>query len=197
MGSLLSLLPPFLFHTSVAFLLRQLFHRVPPLSSKLASHFNSPTPIPKTILLTGFTAGLGYSAAVLLLRLNVQHIVLVGRNEKRSLAGLEELKNDPALQGLFGGDIEERLKVEAVDGGWGYVGKRVSVLWCDQGRVGDVVEFSERFRKWGQWRSGMDGIDAVILNAGVVPKGWDVTEDGWEESLQVRLEGLMFSLEGY
>lgn len=56
----------------------------------------------------------------------------------------------------------------------------VEVWKLDMSSFASVMQFVER-------ANGLERLDVCILNAGVIPTKWNVTEDGWEDALQVNL----------
>ncbi|TGZ80884.1 NAD(P)-binding protein [Ascodesmis nigricans] len=163
------------FHSPLGFIHRQFRHQIPPFHTPISPPLSS-----RTILLTGFTSGIGFQAAVLLLKEGA-NLVLVARNPARAEYGLKKIRDKLVAEG----DWEAVLGLGEEKVGSGKT-KRVRTLCCDQLDLEDVVRFAREVE--GLLRSGeIAGLDAAVLNAGIVPGEWRVTKDGWEESLQVNV----------
>ena len=106
-----------------------------------------------TVLITGGSVGgLGFETAVHLARLAPTRIVLTLRSDAAADAVIREL----------------RKRVPEYKGA-------VDVLVVDFADFASVRACGERVR-------AMERLDAAVLNAGVAPSRWRMTDDGWEET---------------
>ncbi|KAI0124894.1 hypothetical protein BJ170DRAFT_685771 [Xylariales sp. AK1849] len=114
----------------------------------------------QTGVVTGGTGGLGLGAAVHLINLGAAEVIISSRNPARSQAALESIEK------ATGGKSKDK----------------VTVLELDQQNYASVVKFAEEIKSIKQ---GKGGVDVVILNAGVVAVDSEMTEDGWDQNVQV------------
>lgn len=162
-----------LFHSQLGFIYRQFRYRIPAFTPS-----NSPPASSRTVLLTGFTSGLGFQASLHLLRAGT-NLILVARNPERCEFGLKKIRD------AIGKEVDIDAVVDETTGR-----RRVYTMCCDQTELADVVRFGKELKMKLENGEIGGGLDAAVLNAGVSLTGWDVTKDGWERALQVRYRTL-------
>ncbi|OOG00188.1 hypothetical protein ASPCADRAFT_41072 [Aspergillus carbonarius ITEM 5010] len=109
----------------------------------------------KTVLLTGATSGLGFEAAVKLLNLGVESLIIGSRNLQRGQATkteLEKLTNRPGVIQVWQLELNSFQSVKSF-----------------VNRVNDELK----------------QLDIALLNAGLWNRDFGVSAEGWEETLQV------------
>ncbi|RAL02911.1 putative short-chain dehydrogenase/reductase family protein [Aspergillus ibericus CBS 121593] len=109
----------------------------------------------KTVLLTGATSGLGFEAAVKLLNLGVESLIIGSRNLQRGQATkteLEKLTNRPGV---------------------------IKVWQLELNSFQSVKSFANRVN------DELKQLDIALLNAGLWNRDFGVSAEGWEETLQV------------
>ena len=109
----------------------------------------------KTVLLTGATSGLGFEAALKLLNLGVEHLILGSRSLDRGNAAKAELEQRTRRNGVI----------------------RVWEL--------EMSSFSSVKRFAGRVESEVQRLDVALLNAGLWNREFGVSSEGWEETVQV------------
>lgn len=109
----------------------------------------------KTVVLTGATAGLGFEAAVKLLNLGVESLIIGSRNLERGKATKSELEQRTNRPGT------------------------VQVWELEMNSYQSVKTFARRVNQ------EIKQLDAALLNAGLWNREFTVSAEGWEESLQV------------
>ncbi|PYI33716.1 short-chain dehydrogenase/reductase family protein [Aspergillus indologenus CBS 114.80] len=109
----------------------------------------------KTVLLTGATSGLGLEAAVKLLSLGVDSLIIGSRNLQKGQATKAELERRTERPGV------------------------VQVWQLEMNSFQSVKSFAERVN------NEVDQLDIAILNAGLWNRDYTVSPEGWEETLQV------------
>ncbi|KAJ6534591.1 hypothetical protein DFH09DRAFT_118880 [Mycena vulgaris] len=110
----------------------------------------------RTFLITGSNKGLGLATAIHLARLKPAQLIL----GVRDLVSGAKAKEEIIAQTQFAGTID---------------------VWeLDMAKFESVKSFAERAN------STLSRLDGAIVNAGIAnPKQWDMTSDGWENTLQV------------
>ncbi|KAL5359995.1 hypothetical protein BJX96DRAFT_66710 [Aspergillus floccosus] len=109
----------------------------------------------KTVVLTGATAGLGFEAAIKLLNLGVESLIIGSRNLERGKAVKAEL--------------EQRTNRAGV----------VQVWELEMNSFQSVKTFASRVN------AEIRQLDVALLNAGLWNRDYTVSAEGWEETLQV------------
>ncbi|MCJ1380528.1 hypothetical protein MMC17_003636 [Xylographa soralifera] len=109
----------------------------------------------KTILLTGGTAGLGLEAAVKYLSLGASTLIIGARNPAKAQAAKAA--------------IEARSQRSGV----------VQIWPLDMNSFASVKAFANRASR------ELDRLDVALLNAGLIMREYRLSEEGWEETLQV------------
>lgn len=109
----------------------------------------------KTVVLTGATSGLGFEAAIKLLNLGVDSLVIGSRNLERGEATKA--------------DLELRTNRPGV----------IHVWELDMSSFQSVKNFAARVN------AEIERLDIVLLNAGLWNRSYTASPDGWEETLQV------------
>lgn len=112
----------------------------------------------KTIIITGSNIGLGFEAAKHVARLNAATLILAVRN---TTAGEDAAKTIRSLYPNSKTDIQ---------------------VWkIDQASFASVKSFAERVDR------ELPKLDSAILNAGIATGNWNVTDDGWEQTIEVNV----------
>lgn len=109
----------------------------------------------KTVLLTGATSGLGFEAAIKFLNSGVDTLIIGTRSMERG----EETK----------AELEKRTNRLGV----------IQVWELDMDSFESVRSFAKRIDK------EVPRLDVALLNAGLWNKGYIVSPEGWEETMQV------------
>ncbi|EAW21688.1 putative short-chain dehydrogenase/reductase family protein [Aspergillus fischeri NRRL 181] len=109
----------------------------------------------KTVVLTGATSGLGFEAAIKLLNLGVDSLVIGSRNLERGQATKAELELRTNRPGI------------------------IHVWELDMSSFQSVKDFAARVN------TEIERLDVVLLNAGLWNRSYTASPDGWEETLQV------------
>ncbi|KAF4210593.1 hypothetical protein CNMCM8980_003857 [Aspergillus fumigatiaffinis] len=109
----------------------------------------------KTVVLTGATSGLGFEAAIKLLNLGVDSLVIGSRNLERGEATKAELELRTNRPGV------------------------IHVWELDMSSFQSVKDFAARVK------AEIERLDIVLLNAGLWNRSYTASPDGWEETLQV------------
>ncbi|PYH47915.1 putative short-chain dehydrogenase/reductase family protein [Aspergillus saccharolyticus JOP 1030-1] len=109
----------------------------------------------KTVVLTGATSGLGFEAALKIINLGVDKLIIGSRNLQKG----QETKTE----------LERRTNRPGV----------VQVWHLEMNRFQSVKSFAERVN------DEVDQLDIAILNAGLWNRDYTVSPEGWEETLQV------------
>jgi NAD(P)-dependent dehydrogenase (short-subunit alcohol dehydrogenase family) len=109
-------------------------------------------------VVTGGTSGLGLAAAIHLINLGAAEVIISSRNVTHGQEALESI--DKGTNGKSKG--------------------KVTMLELDMTKYGSVVAFAEGVKKV---RRGKGGVDAVLLNAGVIGVEPKITDEGWLVSI--------------
>ncbi|KAE8134197.1 hypothetical protein BDV38DRAFT_273714 [Aspergillus pseudotamarii] len=109
----------------------------------------------KTVVLTGATSGLGFEAAIKLLNLGVESLIIGSRSLERGDATKTELEKRTTRQGV------------------------IQVWELDMNSFQSVKTFASRIQK------EIKQLDIALLNAGLCHKVYTASPEGWEETLQV------------
>ncbi|MCJ1283573.1 hypothetical protein MMC26_002904 [Xylographa opegraphella] len=109
----------------------------------------------KTVLLTGGTAGLGLEAAVKYLSLGASTLIIGARNPAKAQAAKATIEARSCRPGA------------------------VQMWPLDMNSFASVQAFAERASR------ELDRLDVALLNAGLFMREYRLSEDGWEETLQV------------
>lgn len=109
----------------------------------------------KTILVTGANTGLGFHAAQHFVSLSAARVILAVRSLPKGHAA--------------------RQRIEAATGRKGVV----EVMQVDMSRFASVREFARRVEK------EVERLHVVVLNAGVMMNEYELSPEGWEQTLQV------------
>ncbi|RAL12268.1 putative short-chain dehydrogenase/reductase family protein [Aspergillus homomorphus CBS 101889] len=109
----------------------------------------------KTVVLTGATSGLGFEAAIKLLSLGVESLIISSRDLHKGEAAKEELERRTNRPGV------------------------VQVWPLEMNSFQSVKSFAERVNEEVQ------RLDIAILNAGLWNRDFTVSPEGWEETMQV------------
>ncbi|EPS43424.1 hypothetical protein H072_2670 [Dactylellina haptotyla CBS 200.50] len=132
--------------------------------SRLIREQRTELPIPstpldgKTVLITGANTGLGLEAARHCVRLNAANVIITTRTAAKGEVAKEEiLKPNPDSK------------------------TNISVYTVNYSSFASVKAFADKVI------AEVPKLDIVILNAGISATNWNVTEDGWEEVLQVNV----------
>jgi NAD(P)-dependent dehydrogenase (short-subunit alcohol dehydrogenase family) len=119
----------------------------------------------QTILISGATGGLGLEAAIQFVSLGASTVIITARTLSRGLAA--------------------QATIEARTGKTGIV----QVRELDMSTLAGVKTFVDSLKE------DVKAIDVVLLNAGVYKMTYDLSPDGWEETLQVNtLSTILFAL---
>ncbi|KAI1869352.1 uncharacterized protein JN550_005982 [Neoarthrinium moseri] len=127
--------------------------------------FPIPLPAPdsfsgQTAVVTGGTSGLGLAAAVHLVNLGASEVIISSRNPSRAHDALE------AIERATGGKSKGKMRV----------------LDLDMEKYASVVAFAEEVKAI---KEGKGGVDVLILNAGVAGVDHKLSDEGWEQNIQV------------
>ncbi|KAJ5336560.1 Short-chain dehydrogenase/reductase SDR [Penicillium brevicompactum] len=109
----------------------------------------------KVVLLTGATSGLGFEAAIKILNLGVDRLIIGSRSAERGKQTRLELER-----------ITKRHNV-------------VKVWELEMNSFRSVKVFTDRVN------NELERLDIALLNAGLWNRGYNQSPEGWEESLQV------------
>ncbi|KKK19192.1 short-chain dehydrogenase/reductase family protein [Aspergillus rambellii] len=109
----------------------------------------------QTVILTGATAGLGFEAAIKLLNLGVESLIIGSRNLQRGEATKQELEKRTNRLGV------------------------VQVWELEMNSFQSVKKFANRVN------NEIKQLDIALLNAGLWNREYKVSPEGWEETLQV------------
>ncbi|KAI1105069.1 NAD(P)-binding protein [Jackrogersella minutella] len=126
-----------------------------------------PIPLPpagtfkdQTVLVTGGTTGLGLAAAVHFVNLGAAEVIITSRDASRSKTALATIERET------GGRSRGHVRVMDLD------------LSC----YASVVAFTQEVKKVKQ---GRGGVDIVVLNAGIAGVDFKLSDEGWEQNIQV------------
>ena len=109
----------------------------------------------KTIIVTGSNTGLGKEAARHIARLNAQTLILAVRTVE---------KGEAARKDILASLPESKTNI---------------LVWkLDMSTFAGVREFAEKAKK------ELPRLDVAILNAGIATPNWNMSPDGWEETIQ-------------
>lgn len=114
----------------------------------------------KTVLITGANAGLGLEAAIKFARLGASNLIL----------GIRSLEKGRAAK-------------ELIEKASGCKSTRIHLFALEMASHKSVEKFAK------QVSEQFTHIHAAVLNAGMVPTGYQATSDGWEITLQVNSIG--------
>ncbi|KAE8382826.1 NAD(P)-binding protein [Aspergillus bertholletiae] len=109
----------------------------------------------KTVVLTGATSGLGFEAAIKLLNLGVESLIIGSRSLERGDAAKTELEKRTTRHGV------------------------IQVWELDMNSFQSVKTFASRIQK------EVKQLDIALLNAGLCNRAYTASPEGWEETLQV------------
>lgn len=109
----------------------------------------------KTVVLTGATSGLGFEAAIKLLNLGVESLIIGSRNLERGQATKSELEKRTTRQDV------------------------IQIWELDMSNFQSVKTFASRVQK------EIKQLDIALLNAGLWNKEYTSSPEEWEETLQV------------
>lgn len=123
---------------------------IPPLPSTLSF-------VGKTIIITGGARGIGRSASLQLLQHRLDTLILAVRSIARGEAAAASLLRDAEVQ---------RVNPKA----------RIEVVELDLARFESVKGFVGRVKE----KLGGQGVDVLLLNAGINLARWEKTVDGFE-----------------
>ncbi|MCJ1433623.1 hypothetical protein MMC27_002986 [Xylographa pallens] len=113
----------------------------------------------KTVLLTGGTAGLGLEAAVKYLALGASTLIIGARNPTKAQAAKATIETRSQRPGA------------------------VQIWPLDMDSFASVTAFADRASR------ELDRLDVALLNAGLVMRKYGLSEEGWEETLQLKASG--------
>lgn len=111
--------------------------------------------VSRTILITGANTGLGFHAAQYFVSLSASRVILAVRSLPKGHAA--------------------RQRIEAATGRKGVV----EVMQVDMSSFASECEFARRVER------EVERLDVVVLNAGVMMREYEVSGEGWEQTLQV------------
>ncbi|KZT58638.1 NAD(P)-binding protein [Calocera cornea HHB12733] len=117
-----------------------------------------------SFLITGATAGLGYSTALLALQLGASPVYITARNAAKGTKTLESLLADPVVKAK-----NPNAKVEIYD--------------LDMARWESVLAFGDKFVKDREAKG--ERLDIAVLNAGIAGVTWEQAPTGNEMMVQV------------
>lgn len=120
----------------------------------------------RTVLVTGANCGLGFEAALKFVSLGAKTVILACRTPSKG----EDARSE----------IEART---------GCAKDVIRVMQLDMGSYASIREFVTRLREL-TGRGG--GLDVALLNAGVVQFEYQVSDEGWEQTLQVNVLGTTY-----
>ena len=120
----------------------------------------------RTVLITGANCGLGFEAALKFVTLGAPSVILACR----TLSKGESAKREIEARTGCNTDV-------------------VKVLPLDMSSYASIREFVTRLRDVVMMGGGLD---AALLNAGVVQFGYESSEEGWEQTLQVNVLGTTY-----
>ncbi|KAE8144532.1 hypothetical protein BDV25DRAFT_134586 [Aspergillus avenaceus] len=109
----------------------------------------------KTVILTGATSGLGFEAAIKLLNLGVDALIIGSRSLEKGHATQRELEKRTARQGV------------------------IQVWELDMNSFESVKSFANRAQ------TEIKQLDIALLNAGLWNREYTTSPEGWEETIQV------------
>ncbi|KAI1165480.1 hypothetical protein F5B18DRAFT_171152 [Nemania serpens] len=137
------------------------------LSQIYTKWFPIPLPPPNSFkgqaaIVTGGTGGLGLAAAVHLVNLGADEVIITSRDPTRSKQALATL------------ETETRGRSKGV----------VRVVELNMNRYDSVVGLVEEVKKI---RPGKGGVDFVLLNAGCVGIEYNAVDEGWDQNIQVNV----------
>ncbi|KAI6089745.1 NAD(P)-binding protein [Hypoxylon rubiginosum] len=126
----------------------------------------------QTVLITGGTAGLGLAAAVHFASLGA-NIILTYRDASRGESARRHVEEAAHISGQ----------------------QKVTVMHLDMSRYASCTAFVNELKKS---HAGRGGLDVIILNAGRINPRFEMSPEGWEETIQVNalstiLLGLLLS----
>ncbi|KAI4282148.1 MAG: hypothetical protein L6R38_003155 [Xanthoria sp. 2 TBL-2021] len=120
----------------------------------------------RTVLVTGANCGLGFEAALKFVSLGAKTVILACRTPSKG----EDARSE----------IEART---------GCAKDVIRVMQLDMGSYASIREFMTQLREV-TGRGG--GLDVALLNAGVVQFEYQVSDEGWEQTLQVNVLGTTY-----
>ncbi|CAO1598736.1 hypothetical protein XANCAGTX0491_002496 [Xanthoria calcicola] len=121
----------------------------------------------RTVLVTGANCGLGFEAALKFVRLGAPSVILACRTPSKGESAKAEIEARTGCN-------KDVLKV----------------LPLDMSSYASIREFVARLRSVVMGEGG--GLDAALLNAGVVQFEYATSGEGWEQTLQVNVLGTTY-----
>ena len=122
----------------------------------------------RTVLITGANCGLGFEAALKFVTLGAPSVLLACRTLSKGESAKREIETRTGCNT----DV-------------------VKVLQLDMSSYASIREFVTRLRDVVMGEGG-EGLDAALLNAGVVQFGYETSGEGWEQTLQVNVLGTTY-----
>ncbi|TVY16932.1 Short-chain dehydrogenase/reductase tropG, partial [Lachnellula arida] len=115
----------------------------------------------QNILITGASSGLGLASAVHFVNLGASSVIITARTTAKGLAAKAEIET---ATNTVGKDV-------------------VKVMELDMSTFARTLAFAERVK------AEVKKLDIVLLNAGIFPTSFRLSQEGWEESIQVHVLG--------
>ena len=118
----------------------------------------------KTVVIVGANAGIGFEAAKHVARMNPAKLILACRSESKGVAAVS---GEFPPSALFPCSCLQEIESAT--------GFKSCELWIvDLADFSSVTRFAERFQR------ECDRLDILIMNAAILPWGYEETVDGWE-----------------
>ena len=132
----------------------------------------------KTVIVVGANTGLGFEATKHFAKMNPARLILACRNKEKGNAAVNRKFSAP--NPLTSNLIRVPAEIRAETGC-----QTVELQLVDLCKFASVIAFAENFLKDGS------RLDLLVANAGISTRNYKTTDDGWEETYVVLIQGCL------